>query len=657
MSVEKMKVVSIIGNNSDIDRVAHMIVINGNMHMLNAISELNNNCLELKASEDNIDALQELVDIKPYYSTVDFSEDEKIIQSFHSILDLKQEIVNEYIDSPFDYHNVMNDLKNSYETIKNTIETVDKLTKEIELKQTQIVNLHYTRTEGLDIGALLGLEHFKFDMFTLSREKYKKLKLNYENIPSVIMHLGVVDDKDIVAAITPKEFIVDAERIFISLNIMRLDIPQGYTGNTQGIINILEDEIKKAKSDIEEFKKSVQSSREQYEEMIKKSYTMLLLERKIEHVKSEMAIGKKLFFVFGFIPISEIDDFKHNINDAMKDEAIVLTEAAENRKFGHSPPTKLKNNAFFKPFETLIKMYGIPSYNEKDPTAFFAISYMLMFGAMFGDVGQGFVILLGGLILKYVMKNDSFGGILTRLGVSSMIFGLLYGSIFGNEEVIPHLLISPMDNINTVLISAIVLGIVLINISYIYSLLNLYKRRDLEDGLFGKEGLAGFLFFWGIIALIVDKLLNVFGLPTMAYLIILAIPLLIMVVKQPLARYLQGEKVLYEESPGDYYMESGFGVVETVLSVVSNIISFIRIGAFALNHVGLYIAFATMAKMVNSYAVGIFILILGNILIIGLEGLVVFIQGLRLEYYELFSKYYSGYGIQYKPIGLTYNED
>ncbi len=657
MSVEKMKVISIIGNNSDIDRVAHMIVINGNMHMLNAISELNNNCLELKASEDNIDALQELVDIKPYYSTIDFSEDEKIIQSFHSILDLKQEIVNEYIDLPFDYHNVMNDIKNSYETIKSTIETVDKLTKEIELKQTQIVNLHYTRTEGLDIGALLGLEHFKFDMFTLSREKYKKLKLNYENIPSVIIHLGVVDDKDIVAAITPKEFIGDAERIFISLNIMRLDIPQGYTGNTQSIINILEDEIKKAKSDIEEFKKSVQSSREQYEEIIKKSYTMLILERKIEHVKSEMAIGKKLFFVFGFIPISEIDEFKHDINDAMKDEAIVLTEAAENRKFGHSPPTKLKNNAFFKPFETLIKMYGIPSYNEKDPTAFFAISYMLMFGAMFGDVGQGFVILLGGLILKYVIKNVSFGGILTRLGVSSMIFGLLYGSVFGNEEVIPHLLISPMDNINTILISAIVLGIVLINVSYIYSLLNLYKRRDLEDGLFGKEGLAGFLFFWGIIAFIVDKLLNVFGLPTMVYLIILAIPLLIMVVKQPLARYFEGEKVLYEESPGDYYMEAGFGVVETVLSVVSNIISFIRIGAFALNHVGLYIAFATMAKMVNSYTVGIFILILGNILIIGLEGLVVFIQGLRLEYYELFSKYYSGYGIPYKPIGLTYNED
>lgn len=657
MSVEKMKVISIIGNNSDIDKIAHMIVINGKIHILNAISELNNNTLELKASEDNINALQELVDLKPYYSKADFSEDEKVIQSFHSVLNLKQELAAEYIDSSFNYRSEMDNLKKSYETIKNKVEQIDKLTEEIERKQIQIVNLNYIRNEELDIGALLELKHFNFDMCTLTREKYKKLKLNYENIPSVIIHLGVVDDKDIVAAITPKDFIGDAERIFTSLNIMRLDIPLGYTGNIKSIVKTLEIEIEKAKSDIEELKISVQSGKEQYERLIKKAYTMLQLEQRTEQVKSEMAIGKKLFFTFGFIPESQTEEFELQIKDAFKDEVIVLIEAAENRKYGNSPPTRLKNNIFFSPFEALVKMYGIPSYNEKDPTPFFAISYMLMFGAMFGDLGQGLIILLGGLILKYLIKNTSFGGILIRLGASSMLFGLLYGSLFGNEDIIPHLLISPMENINTVLISAVVLGILLINISYIYSLINLYKRRDLEEGLFGKEGLTGFIFFWGIIAFIGDKLLNIFGIPTIAYMIILAVLLMIMVVKQPLARYLQGSKKLYEETPGAYYMEAGFGVVETILSVVSNIISFIRVGAFALNHVGLYIAFATMADMVSSHAAGIFILILGNILIIGLEGLVVFIQGLRLEYYELFSKYYSGYGVPYKPIGLTYYDD
>jgi len=125
-----------------------------------------------------------------------------------------------------------------------------------------------------------------------------------------------------------------------------------------------------------------------------------------------------------------------------------------------------------------------------------------------------------------------------------------------------------------------------------------------------------------------------------------------MVLKQPLAHKLQGREKLYDESAASYFMEEGFGVVETLLSTLSNTISFIRVGAFALNHVGLYIAFETVGEMMGSRVGNISMLVLGNIVIIGLEGLVVFIQALRLEYYELFSKFYKGDGIEYKPVRL-----
>jgi len=137
------------------------------------------------------------------------------------------------------------------------------------------------------------------------------------------------------------------------------------------------------------------------------------------------------------------------------------------------------------------------------------------------------------------------------------------------------------------------------------------------------------------------------------FIIIMAVLLLLNVFKQPIANMLKGSKKLYDESVVDYYTEAGFGVVETLLSFLSNTISFIRVGAFALNHAGLYLAFETMAEMVNSGIGGILILILGNAVIIGLEGLIVFIQGLRLEYYELFSRYYSGEGVEYAPIKLS----
>lgn len=657
MAVEKMKIVGVIGSNKDLDKAARLIVVNGNMHMLNAIAELNNNYLELKASEDHINAMQELEDIRPYNSTADFTEDEKIIKSFHEVLNLKPTIVKGKVDPDFNYHNFMEELKQSYESVKNTVERIEVLKECISTNQNYIQNLNYARHEGLDVGALLSLRYFDFEMMSLSREKYKKLKLNYENIPSVVVHLGVVDDKDIVAALTPSELKEDSERIFSSLNILKLDIPLGYNGNTEDIIKMLQQEISDMKKEIEELKASVSSSKEKYEPLIVKAYTMLVMEQKIENVKSEVAMGKNLFFMFGFVPTRLIEQFQYQMKCVFNDTMIFIAEDVENRKYGHSPPTKLRNNILFKPFETLIEMYGIPTYNEKDPTPFFALSYMLLFGAMFGDLGQGFVIFAGGLLLKYVMKNFSFGGILARLGLSSMFFGLMYGSVFGNEEIIGHLLIKPMENINTILIAAIVLGILLINIGYIYSLINLYNRKDLEEGLFGREGVAGYLFFLILILFIADKVIHLLGIPTFVYIIVLAAFLLLMVFKQPLAHKIKGNKELYEDSAADYYIEAGFGVIETILSVVSNVVSFIRVGAFTLNHVGLYVAFATMAEMLNSPAAGVIVLVIGNIVIIGLEGLIVFIQSLRLEYYELFSKYYSGYGIPYQPIQLNVNEE
>ena len=657
MAVEKMKVIGIVGNNNDLNKVARMVIMNGTVHMLNAISELNSNCLELKASEDNINAMQELTDIRPYSSKADFSEDEKIIKAFHDVLNIKPTVIKGQINPAFNYHDLMEDLKRSYDTGKSTLDRIEELNSQITMKQNYIQNLRYAKIEDLDVGILLNLKHFDFNLMSLSREKYKKLKLNYENIPSVVIHLGVFDDSDIIAALTPKELKEDAERIFASLNILRLDIPKGYTGSTENIIRILQQEISSMKHEIEELKSSVQLSREKYETVLIKSYTMLTVEKKIEEIKSEVALGKNLFFLFGFVPAGELDKFQKQIKYAFQDRVILVAADVENRKYGHSPPTKLKNNIIFRPFESLIEMYGIPTYNEKDPTPFFALSYMILFGAMFGDLGQGLIILAAGLILKYIMKNNSFGGILSRLGISSMIFGLLYGSVFGSEKVIEPILIRPMENINTMLISAIVLGVVLINIGYIYSLINLYKRKDLEEGVFSREGVVGYLFFWAIILFALDKVMNILGIQTWIYLLALSALLLLMVFKQPLAHMIKGNKELYEDSTADYYIEAGFGVIETILSVLSNIVSFIRVGAFALNHVGLYIAFATMAEMMNSRAGGVVILIIGNIVIIGLEGLIVFIQSLRLEYYELFSKFYSGYGIPYKPVQINSHED
>jgi V/A-type H+-transporting ATPase subunit I len=179
---------------------------------------------------------------------------------------------------------------------------------------------------------------------------------------------------------------------------------------------------------------------------------------------------------------------------------------------------------------------------------------------------------------------------------------------------------------------------------------NSLRRKDIERGIFGKEGLAGFMFYIGALILIVSRVYKNPLLPTFIWIIYFIFFLLLILLKQPLANMILGKKTLFEAGAKDYFIESGFEVVETLLSMFTNTLSFIRIGAFALNHVGLFVAFSAMAAMTKNGFASILILILGNVIIICLEGLIVFIQGLRLEYYELFSKYYEGGGVTFEPV-------
>jgi len=209
-----------------------------------------------------------------------------------------------------------------------------------------------------------------------------------------------------------------------------------------------------------------------------------------------------------------------------------------------------------------------------------------------------------------------------------------------------------MEDIQHVLIAAIIFGCILLIVGFALGLVNAFRKKDVEHGLFGKEGLAGLIFYLLVLGFILTKVLDVKVVPTPVIVIVLGSLLVVIMMKQPLANLVMNKRPLFNTKPGEYFVEAGFEILETLLSMFSNTLSFIRVGAFALNHVGLFIAFAAMANMMNSGVGSIFMYVLGNIIIIGLEGLIVFIQGLRLEYYELFSKYYQGSGVPFNPIAL-----
>jgi V/A-type H+-transporting ATPase subunit I len=364
-----------------------------------------------------------------------------------------------------------------------------------------------------------------------------------------------------------------------------------------------------------------------------------------------MAFSDENFYFSGWI--SKRDKQRMEAIAAKYPELIIMF--SDTNSGSGKPPTKLKNNWLFRPFETLVKMYGVPSFNELDPTPFLSITYMFCFGFMFGDVGQGLVLALAGLILG--KRGVELGKVLFRLGLCSTVFGFMYGSIFGFEEVLHPLWIRPFDEINTILLAAVMIGIVMLLMAYVYSIINKLKKHEIKEGVFGKNGICGLALYASILGIVG---LN-FGIIPFAgvltpMLIILAIVLVFLVlIREPLANYLMKKKPLYEETASEYYVESGFELFEMLLGMLSNTLSFIRIGAFALTHVGLFMAFQTLAIMVQNGVISVGILIFANIFIIALEGLIVGIQALRLQFYELFSKYYSGDGIEFKPVDLEIN--
>ena len=331
-----------------------------------------------------------------------------------------------------------------------------------------------------------------------------------------------------------------------------------------------------------------------------------------------------------------------------QDEKIHLVEEDVDEDLSVVPPTRLKNPKLLKPFEMFVEMYGLPAYNEMDPTAFIALTYTLMFGIMFGDVGQGLALVLGGFLL-YRIKGMRLAGIISFAGLWSVFFGFMYGSVFGFEELLPAVWMKPMDNIMNVLMMAIGFGALLILVAMVLNIVNSIRSKEYGRLLFNQSGLAG-LICYGFVAVCVVLFATGHGLPaTIMIGIAVGLPLLAILLKEPLSHLIEKKSpVLPEGSKAMFLVEALVEGFDVVLSYATNTISFVRVGAFALSHAGMMGVVMTLAGLEKGNPNWV-VIVLGNILVAGLEGLVVGIQVLRLEYYELFSRFYKGSGHAFDP--------
>jgi V/A-type H+-transporting ATPase subunit I len=257
------------------------------------------------------------------------------------------------------------------------------------------------------------------------------------------------------------------------------------------------------------------------------------------------------------------------------------------------------------------------------------------------------------------------------VGIASMITGFLYGSFFANEEVlvpltrfVTRLIVGhPLDRIIVLQgISRIIVffgftigvGALINSVGLVFNLVNQIRLKNWDKALLSKTGLAGALFFWYVIFVGVRILLG--GRFMGVDLLGLALPLVVLFFREPLSHLLNGTRPLLKEGLFVSVIEGIMEMLESVIYYMSNSVSFLRVAAFAMAHAVLSFVVFSIGDLVSAASGGIvfksLVVVLGNSIIILLEGLVVSIQVIRLQYYEFFSKFFTESGEEFQPFIL-----
>lgn len=406
-----------------------------------------------------------------------------------------------------------------------------------------------------------------------------------------------------------------------------------------------------------------EDSRLPLEQIARRAETAMLLLQ----AQTFFAAAGRFVVISGWVPRDSAERLAQRVRTVTQDHAVVDIEPVQSVP-GVSEgtlrvPILHRNPLLLRPFQKLVDIYGTPSYAEVEPTAFFALGFLAMFGLMFGDVGHGAVLFSAGWFLfRYIPRFLDYGILLMEAGVASAAFGALYGSMFGIRGVIPTLWLEPIDDLPHFMMIAVAFGALVVSGGLVLNIINSWRDGDWKAALYGPRGVAGTVLYWVILVVLarafVPATVRIPGVVLGA--VVIGVVILIAAAR-PLMRLL-GRDARRPRPPVRttplwlHALEASVELVDTLFSFFANTISFVRIAAFAAVHAGVFIAIFALADTIAAMRFGgvlsIVVHIAGNVLVILLEGLTVSVQVLRLEYYEFFGKFFRGGGEQYAPLTL-----
>ena len=544
--------------------------------------------------------------------------------------------------------------------VKKTSDQLAAEKKTLEQLESQLHQLEPIADANVDVGALQKSSYLYSVVGIIPAENVSRLETSLSRIPHAFFTLREDPKRPVVWLLGPRSNSDIIDRAVKSAYLNPLSMPEEFEGTPVEINRSIRKAIETSKQKISELNTNLAKLADIHKKELQKLAWDVHVSRLIADAIARFGQLRHAYVIVGWVPSASMADLTKRLKQA---SAEILIEATPILPAGHpsNVPVALRNPRSLSPFELLTNTYARPRYEEIDPTALIAVTFPLLYGAMFGDVGHGLMLAIFGWILS---RRSTLGRLLVICGISGIIFGFLYGSVFGFEEALPHV-IKPSESILEILGIAIGVGIVLLNLGILLNLYNAIRARDWPRFFFDSNGLAGWILYLSFVVLFVQAVGTLIlsrtifpsGVITLALVLMVLTTFIAVLFSEPLKHWMEGHRPLIEGSLVVFGVQAFFEVLEKYISMFSNTLSYVRVGAFAIVHAGFTSAVFVIAHLVSGgveAGIGFWlVVVLGNLFVIALEAFIVFIQTMRLHYYEFFSKFFQGGGAPYEPLNLA----